>query len=66
MGGNNMEQVLALLQVLLEKGPVYIAALVAVLSALIGLFLLIPGEQPEKSLQAIVDFLAKFSAKKKE
>jgi hypothetical protein len=61
-----MEQILALVQVIIEKGPVYIASIVAVLSALIALFLLIPGEQPEKALQAIVDFLAKFSAKKKE
>lgn len=40
-----------------------ISAVVAVLSGLIALFTLIPGEQPEKALQAVVDFIAKFSKK---
>ncbi len=40
-----------------------LTAVVAVISALTALFLLIPGEQPEKSLKAIADFLAKFSNK---
>lgn len=35
----------------------------AVLMALITLFLLIPGDQPEKALQKALDFLAKFSKK---
>jgi hypothetical protein len=54
-----MEQVIVILQQL----PIYIAAFVAVLTALIGFFMLIPGEQPEKALQAVVDFLSKFSKK---
>ncbi len=37
--------------------------IVAGLSVLIGIFLLIPGDAPEKQLQAIVNFLKKFSAK---
>lgn len=45
------------------SGFQFVGALTAVLSALIALFLLIPGEQPEKTLQAVVDFLSKFSAK---
>lgn len=40
-----------------------IAALVALFSGIIAVALLIPGEQPEKTLQAIVDFLSKFSKK---
>lgn len=48
------------------SGPNLIASVVAVLSALIALFLLIPGEQPEKLLQGIVDFLKKFSSKPEE
>jgi len=47
----------------IESGPNFIAAVVAVLSALIALFMLIPGDQPEKALQGIVDFLKKFSFK---
>lgn len=39
------------------------AAVVSVLSGLIAIFAMIPGEQPEKSLQAVVDFIAKFSRK---
>ncbi len=31
--------------------------------ALIGVFMLIPGDQPEKFLQGVVDFLASFSKK---
>ena len=36
---------------------------VAALTALIAVFMLIPGDQPEKALQKVVDFLAKFSRK---
>ena len=39
--------------------------LVAALSLLIGIFMMIPGDSPEKQLQAIVDFIKKFSAKPK-
>lgn len=56
-----MEQVLAIIALL----PQYFDAIVAVLLALIALFILIPGEQPEKALQAIVNFIAKISFKKK-
>jgi hypothetical protein len=48
---------------IVQNGPQFIAAVVAVLTALIALFMLIPGEQPEKALKAAVDFLAKFSLK---
>lgn len=34
-----------------------------VLSGLIGIAMLIPGDQPEKSLQKILDFIKKFSKK---
>lgn len=54
-----MEQIVQILQ----QAPVYIAALIGVLTALIGLFMLVPGEQPEKAMQSVVDFLAKFSKK---
>lgn len=54
-----MEQIAAILM----QAPVYIAAVVGVLTAVIGLCMLIPGEQPEKALKSFVDFLSKFSKK---
>lgn len=36
---------------------------VMVLTGLIGIAMLIPGEQPEKALQAVLDVLKKFSKK---
>lgn len=55
--------VMKILQMIIEYGPAFISALLAVLTALIGLFMLIPGEQPEKALKSIVDVVAKFSRK---
>lgn len=40
-----------------------LSGLVMMLSGVIAIALLIPGEQPEKMLQGWVDFLAKFSRK---
>lgn len=40
-----------------------IAALNGLILALIAIFALIPGEQPEKTLRAIVAFITKFSRK---
>jgi hypothetical protein len=48
---------------IVEKGPAVLSAIIGLLSAVIAVCLLIPGEQPEKALQAIVDFLKKFSRK---
>jgi hypothetical protein len=41
----------------------WVGAITALLGAVIAIAQLIPGEQPEKSLQAVVDFLSKFSRK---
>lgn len=41
----------------------WIGAITAVLSALIGLFLLIPGPMPERQLQWLLDLLKKLSLK---
>lgn len=41
----------------------WLGAITALLGAIIAIAQLIPGEQPEKALQAIVDFLSKFSRK---
>lgn len=59
-----MEKVLAILNWAVASGPNMITALVAAIMALIAFFALIPGEQPEKALQSVVDFLSKFSIKK--
>lgn len=41
----------------------WVGATTALLTAVIAVCQLIPGDQPEKTLQAIVDFLSKFSRK---
>lgn len=43
-------------------GPV-VAAVNALLIGVIAIAVLIPGEQPEKALQSVVDFLSKLSIK---
>lgn len=43
-----------------------LAAVNMVVLGLVGIFMLIPGDQPEKSLKAVADFLAKFSKKPKD
>lgn len=58
-----MDKVLEIVKWILAVGPELIAALIAVLGALIAMFLIIPGPQPEKFLQGIADFLKKFSKK---
>jgi len=40
-----------------------IGALTAVTTALIALFTLIPGDQPEKALRSFATFISKFSRK---
>lgn len=62
----DLSKVLAVVQNLLAHGPEYVFLLNGVLMAVIALCLVIPGEQPEKSLQKAVDFLSKFSRKPKE
>lgn len=54
-----MQTIIALLG---QAGPI-LGAVTAVITALITLFLIIPGDQPEKSLQSVLDFLKKFSLK---
>ena len=40
-----------------------LGAVNALIAGVIAVSLLVPGEQPEKALQGIADFLAKFSRK---
>lgn len=41
----------------------WLGAVTALLGAIIAIAQLIPGDEPENTLQKIVDFLAKFSRK---
>jgi len=41
----------------------WLGALVALLSAVIAIASLIPGDEPETTLRKVVDFLSKFSRK---
>lgn len=58
-----MEHAMEVLKMIMENAPMYIAAINALLVAIIAVAVLIPGEQPEKALQKVVDFLAKISRK---
>ena len=58
-----MEQVIAAGQWLVVFGPELVTAIVAVLTGIIGIAMLIPGEEPEKTLKAVADWLSKFSRK---
>lgn len=58
-----MDAIMQLFAWFIANYQVYIGLIVGVLSAVIALCLVIPGEQPEKFLQGIVDFLSKFSKK---
>ena len=56
-----MEQILTFIQS--QDIFAWVGALVALLSAVIAVASLIPGDEPENTLQKIVDFLSKFSRK---
>lgn len=56
-----MEQLLAFIQS--QDVFAWLGALVALLSAVIAVASLIPGDEPENTLQKVVDFLSKFSRK---
>lgn len=58
-----MDLILQIIAWATANGPQFISALVAVLSAIIALSMMIPGEQPEAFLKKVVDFLGKFSKK---
>ena len=56
-----MNQILAFIQS--QDVFAWVGALVALLSAVIAISSLIPGDEPENTLQKVVDFLSKFSRK---
>jgi len=54
-----MEKVMEILNYIMSNGPAMVASLVALVSALIAVFMFIPGEQPEKTLKKILEVLNK-------
>lgn len=61
-----MEQILPLLAnlpAIWAAVLVVLGAVSALLTALVALFVLIPGDQPEKALQALADTVKKISLK---
>ena len=58
-----MEQIVSVIGFVSLNYQAIITAVMALFTGIIAVSLLIPGEQPEKTLQAIVDFLSKFSKK---
>ena len=61
-----MDKVISAIQFIVAHASDFLAALIAFLTAVIGICLLVPGSQPEAFLQGVVDFLTKFSVKKKD
>ena len=58
-----MQTLITVGQWFVANWQVVLADVSALLTATIAICLLIPGDQPEKTLQKIVDFLEKFSKK---
>ena len=58
-----MAKLIEVVQFVVANYQAILSAVVALLTGAIAVALLIPGEQPEKTLQKVVDFLAKFSKK---
>lgn len=48
---------------LLANWSTLLSGVIGLFSAAVAIAMIIPGEQPEKFLQSIVDFLSKFSVK---
>lgn len=61
-----MEKILELLGLVVKYGPEVVSGVIGVLSGIIAIALIIPGEQPEKALKGVVGFLEKFSKKKEK
>lgn len=61
-----MDKLIAGAKFIYEHYQEILGSLSALLLAFIGVFSMIPGDQPEKTLQKIVDFIAKFSKKPEE
>jgi hypothetical protein len=61
-----MEKILEIVNFLAVNAQPILSALVAMITAIIAIAAMIPGDQPEKFLQSVVDFISKFSKKPSE
>ena len=48
---------------IMAKAQDILGQMVVIITALIAIFMVIPGDQPEKALQKVLDFIKKFSKK---
>lgn len=55
--------ILDILKMVIDKGPEMIGYGAIAFGGFLSIAMIIPGEQPDKFLQSIVDFLNKFSKK---
>lgn len=58
-----MDAIIEFLKGIFAQAGNYVSTFDGVLLALIAFFAVIPGDQPEKFLQGVVDFIEKFSRK---
>jgi len=58
-----MEKVLEIVKMVVQFGPEIVSGVVGILSGVIAIAMIVPGEQPEKALKGVVAFLEKFSKK---
>lgn len=61
-----MQSVIDIFNFIAANYQAILAGIMAVLTGLIAIFMIIPGEQPEKALQSALDFITKFSSKPKD
>lgn len=57
---------MAVISFIAANWEVLLAGVVALITAAVAIALVVPGDQPDKTLQAILDFITKFSRKPKE
>lgn len=58
-----MEKVIEIVGWITLYGPDVVSAVVAVLGGVAAIALLVPGDEPEATIQKIADWLSKFSRK---
>lgn len=61
-----MEKIVPALGWIVANYEAILAAVLSILMGMIAIAMLIPGDQPDKTLQKVVDFISKFSRKKPE
>jgi hypothetical protein len=60
------ESILNIGSFIVNNSRAIVGGVVAVLTGIIAICMVVPGDQPEKFLQGIVDFISKFSNKPKD